>query len=127
MIRAIRPDRLVAHNLTLGELSENLERSSAIVSGGYLDRGAEAFTLRAVGMFGGSVGLLRQRRGLSSGGHGHGTRAGAPRGGGADDLGVVRRGRGSPHVDDVPDDDRHVVGGAGAQGELDELVGALLR
>jgi cobalt-zinc-cadmium resistance protein CzcA len=49
----VRPDRLVAHDLTLGELSENLERSSAIVSGGYLDRGAEAFTLRAVGMFGG--------------------------------------------------------------------------
>ena len=48
-----KPDRLAAYNLPLGALLEALQRSSASVSGGYLDRGAEAFTLRAVGMFGG--------------------------------------------------------------------------
>jgi heavy metal efflux system protein len=49
----VQPDKLAAYNLTIRELHETLERSSTIVSGGYLDRGAEAFTLRAVGMFGG--------------------------------------------------------------------------
>ena len=49
----VKPDRLVAYNLTLRALTEALQRSSATVSGGYLDRGAEAFTLRAVGTFGG--------------------------------------------------------------------------
>ncbi|MBA3546026.1 MAG: efflux RND transporter permease subunit [Nannocystis sp.] len=48
-----RPDRLAAYNLPLGALLEALQRSSATISGGYLDRGAESFTLRAVGMFGG--------------------------------------------------------------------------
>ncbi len=48
-----RPDRLAAYNLPLGALLDALQRSSATVSGGYLDRGAEAFTLRAVGMFSG--------------------------------------------------------------------------
>ena len=47
------PNRLAAYNLTLQELTDTLQRSSAIVSGGYLDRGSESFTLRAVGMFGG--------------------------------------------------------------------------
>jgi cobalt-zinc-cadmium resistance protein CzcA len=49
--RPARPPRRPQPHLR--ELTENLQRSSAIVSGGYLDRGAEAFTLRAVGMFGG--------------------------------------------------------------------------
>ncbi len=48
-----KPDRLAAYNLTLRTLTEVLQRSSATVSGGYLDRGAEAFTLRAVGTFAG--------------------------------------------------------------------------
>jgi cobalt-zinc-cadmium resistance protein CzcA len=49
----VRPDRLAAYNLTIRELTETLQASSATVSGGYLDRGAESFTLRAVGMFAG--------------------------------------------------------------------------
>ena len=49
----VKPERLAAYNLTLRALTESLQRSSATVSGGYLDRGAEAFTLRAVGTFGG--------------------------------------------------------------------------
>jgi cobalt-zinc-cadmium resistance protein CzcA len=47
----VKPDKLAAYNLTIRELTETLNRSSTTVSGGYLDRGAESFTLRAVGMF----------------------------------------------------------------------------
>ncbi len=47
----VQPDKLAAYNLTIRELTETLQRSSTTVSGGYLDRGAESFTLRAVGMF----------------------------------------------------------------------------
>jgi cobalt-zinc-cadmium resistance protein CzcA len=49
----VKPAQLAAYNLTIRHLTDTLQRSSATVSGGYLDRGAEAFTLRAVGMFGG--------------------------------------------------------------------------
>ena len=47
----VKPERLAAYNLTLRALSEALKGASSTVSGGYLDRGAEAFTLRAIGMF----------------------------------------------------------------------------
>jgi cobalt-zinc-cadmium resistance protein CzcA len=47
----VQPDRLAAHGLTIRELSETLESSNAIVSGGYIDRTSESFTLRAVGTF----------------------------------------------------------------------------
>ncbi len=46
-----KPDRLAAYHLTLRALSEALTGASSTVSGGYLDRGAEAVTLRAIGMF----------------------------------------------------------------------------
>jgi len=49
----VKPAQLAAYNLTIRHLTDTLQRSSATVSGGYLDRGAESFTLRAVGMFGG--------------------------------------------------------------------------
>ena len=49
----VKPDRLAAYGLTLRALTDALQRSSATVSGGYLDRGAESFTLRAIGMFAG--------------------------------------------------------------------------
>jgi cobalt-zinc-cadmium resistance protein CzcA len=47
----VQPDRLAAYGLTIRELSETLESSNAIVSGGYIDRTSESFTLRAVGTF----------------------------------------------------------------------------
>ncbi len=47
----VKPERLAAYNLTLRALSDALKGASSTVSGGYLDRGAEAFTLRAIGMF----------------------------------------------------------------------------
>ncbi|MCY1056551.1 CusA/CzcA family heavy metal efflux RND transporter [Nannocystis sp. SCPEA4] len=47
----VQPDRLAAYGLTLRELSETLSSASAIVSGGYIDRTAESFTLRAVGTY----------------------------------------------------------------------------
>mgnify|MGYP000886353363 FL=1 len=47
----VQPDRLAAYGLTIRELSETLEGSNAIVSGGYIDRTSESFTLRAVGTF----------------------------------------------------------------------------
>ncbi|WP_434420838.1 efflux RND transporter permease subunit [Nannocystis pusilla] len=47
----VQPDRLAAYGLTIRELSETLTGSNAIVSGGYIDRTAESFTLRAVGTF----------------------------------------------------------------------------
>ncbi len=49
----VQPDLMAAYNLTIRELTTTLQRSNAVVSGGYLDRGAEAFTLRAVGTFAG--------------------------------------------------------------------------
>ena len=47
----VQPDRLAAYGLTIRALSEALKAASAMVSGGYVDRGAESFTLRAVGTF----------------------------------------------------------------------------
>jgi len=47
----VDPGRLAAYDLTLTALTERLKSASAIASGGYLDRGAESFTLRALGMF----------------------------------------------------------------------------
>ena len=47
----VQPDRLAAYGLTIRELSQTLTGSNAIVSGGYIDRTAESFTLRAVGTF----------------------------------------------------------------------------
>jgi cobalt-zinc-cadmium resistance protein CzcA len=47
----VEPDRLAAYGLTIRELSDTLTASNAIVSGGYIDRPAESFTLRAVGTF----------------------------------------------------------------------------
>jgi cobalt-zinc-cadmium resistance protein CzcA len=47
----VQPDRLAAYGLTIRELTETLQRSNAMVSGGYIDRTAESFTLRAVGTF----------------------------------------------------------------------------
>jgi len=49
----VEPGRLAAYDLTISDLTATLRHSSATVSGGYLDRGAESFTLRAVGMFAG--------------------------------------------------------------------------
>jgi cobalt-zinc-cadmium resistance protein CzcA len=49
----VEPAKLAAFNLTIRELTETLQRSNSVVSGGYLDRGAESFTLRAVGTFAG--------------------------------------------------------------------------
>jgi cobalt-zinc-cadmium resistance protein CzcA len=49
----VQPDRLAAHGLTVHQLADTLTASNAIVSGGYVDRGAESFTLRAVGTFAG--------------------------------------------------------------------------
>jgi cobalt-zinc-cadmium resistance protein CzcA len=49
----VEPAKLAAYNLSIRELTETLQRSNSVVSGGYLDRGAEAFTLRAVGTFAG--------------------------------------------------------------------------
>ncbi len=46
-----RPSRLHAYGLTIRELADTLRKASATVSGGYLDRQSEAFTLRAVGTF----------------------------------------------------------------------------
>lgn len=48
-----RPERLRAHGLTLEALAEALRAASATASGGYVDRGDEAYTLRATGLFGG--------------------------------------------------------------------------
>ncbi len=47
----VEPSKLSAYNLTIRDLTETLQRSNTVVSGGYLDRGAEAFTLRGVGTF----------------------------------------------------------------------------
>ncbi|MBL9102934.1 MAG: efflux RND transporter permease subunit [Myxococcales bacterium] len=47
----VQPQKLAAHGLTLHRVTEMLRLSNAIVSGGYLDRAAESFTLRAVGTF----------------------------------------------------------------------------
>ena len=47
----VQPDRLAAYGMTIRELSETLAASNAIVSGGYIDRTSESFTLRAVGTF----------------------------------------------------------------------------
>ena len=49
----VEPAKLAAYNLSIRELTETLQRSNSVVSGGYLDRGAESFTLRAVGTFAG--------------------------------------------------------------------------
>jgi heavy metal efflux system protein len=47
----VEPDRLRAHNLTIEEVAEALRSASASASGGYVDRGAESYTLRAMGVF----------------------------------------------------------------------------
>ncbi|MCA9689533.1 MAG: efflux RND transporter permease subunit, partial [Myxococcales bacterium] len=46
-----QPDRLHAHDLTIRELVDTLRNAAAMVSGGYINRGAEAYSLRAVGTF----------------------------------------------------------------------------
>ncbi len=46
-----QPERLNAHDLTVRDLTTTLRNASAMVSGGYVDRGAEAYVLRAVGTF----------------------------------------------------------------------------
>ncbi|HRI10381.1 MAG TPA: efflux RND transporter permease subunit, partial [Nannocystaceae bacterium] len=50
----VTTERLEAYGLTLHQVAERLRAANAMVSGGYLDRGAEAFTLRAVGTFQGA-------------------------------------------------------------------------
>ncbi|MCA9635485.1 MAG: efflux RND transporter permease subunit, partial [Myxococcales bacterium] len=47
----VQPDALHSHSLTVRELADELRAANAIVSGGYVDRSAEAYTLRAVGTF----------------------------------------------------------------------------
>ncbi len=47
----VQPDALHAHELTVREVAEELRAANAIVSGGYVDRDSEAYTLRAVGIF----------------------------------------------------------------------------
>ncbi|MEZ4451610.1 MAG: CusA/CzcA family heavy metal efflux RND transporter [Nannocystaceae bacterium] len=49
----VQPDQLQAHGLTVREVTDELRAANAIVSGGYVDRDAEAYTLRAVGTFSG--------------------------------------------------------------------------
>ena len=49
----VEPDRLHAHNLTVEDVAEAIRSASASASGGYVDRGAESYTLRAVGVFSG--------------------------------------------------------------------------
>jgi len=49
------PVRLQAQGLTLEELSVALRRASATRSGGYLDRGDEAYALRGLGLFSGAT------------------------------------------------------------------------
>ena len=46
-----QPDRLAAHEMTIRELTSTLRNASAMVSGGYVNRDAEAYVLRAVGTF----------------------------------------------------------------------------
>ncbi len=48
----IESEQLKAQGMTVRELADELRAANAIVSGGYVDRGAEAYTLRAVGTFG---------------------------------------------------------------------------
>jgi heavy metal efflux system protein len=47
----VEPERLRAHSLTIDDVAEAIRAASASASGGYVDRGAEAYTLRAVGLF----------------------------------------------------------------------------
>ena len=47
----VAPDRLAAYGLTIRAITDALRGASAIISGGYIDRHAESFTLRAVGNF----------------------------------------------------------------------------
>lgn len=47
----VKPDALHAHGMTVSEVAEELRAANAIVSGGYVDRTSEAYTLRAVGIF----------------------------------------------------------------------------
>jgi cobalt-zinc-cadmium resistance protein CzcA len=47
----VAPERLDAYGLSLQQIAERLRAANAMVSGGYLERGAEAYTLRAVGTF----------------------------------------------------------------------------
>jgi hypothetical protein len=88
-----------------------------VVVGGHVALGA---AVRSLGGGGGQRG--GPGRGRAGGRAGS---AAAVDGGGADDLRVGRRcARG---LDDVGDDAGHVIGGAGPQRELDELIGARAR
>lgn len=61
------PGRLRAHDLSVEDVAEALRRASATARGGYVDRGPEAYTLRATGRFEGEDGIrdvvLRSRPG----------------------------------------------------------------
>ncbi|WP_437875881.1 efflux RND transporter permease subunit [Sorangium sp. So ce513] len=45
----VDPSRLVAHDLSIGDVTEALERSNKNVSGGFLRRGDQELTIRSVG------------------------------------------------------------------------------
>ena len=47
----VEPERLRAYSLTIDDVADAIRAASASASGGYVDRGAEAYTLRAIGLF----------------------------------------------------------------------------
>ncbi|MFO7567155.1 MAG: CusA/CzcA family heavy metal efflux RND transporter [Enhygromyxa sp.] len=47
----VEPERLRAHELTIEDVAGAIRAASASASGGYVDRGAESYTLRAMALF----------------------------------------------------------------------------